>query len=186
MSRVMTRAFAGLIASAAAIAVVAATPAAALDDPPKIDCSKPANKNKPACKPHAGPMSDDEIYNAAYWMAHHGAYREALRLLDHVANADDPRVLSARGYATRKLGNVEAALPLYARALEIDPSYTRAREYLGEALLSKDDLAGARDQLQEIAMRCGTTCSGYAELEHEIAAHATHRARPAGAHTAGG
>ncbi len=159
-------------AAAAAFAVFSPAPTLALDDPPpKIDCSKPSNKKKPACKPNAGPMSDDEIYNAAYWLARKGAYADALALLERAANANDPRVLNARGFATRKLGDVEAALPLYARALAIDPNYTRAREYLGEALLTKGDLAGARAQLQEIETRCGATCSGYAELVREIAAY---------------
>ncbi len=164
----------GLANAAAAIAALAIlSPSAALADfdPPKIDCSKPANKKKPACKPNAAPMSDDEIYNAAYWMARKGAYADALALLARAANPDDPRVLNAKGYATRKLGDVEAALPLYARALTIDPNYTRAREYLGEALLTKGDLAGARAQLQEIKIRCGSTCTGYAELVREIAAY---------------
>jgi Flp pilus assembly protein TadD len=164
-----------LATGAAAIAAVATlSPPSALADfdrPKKIDCTKAANKNKPACKPHDGPMSDDEIYNAAYWMARKGAYADALALIERAANPDDPRLLNAKGYATRKLGNIEAALPLYARSLEIDPDNTRVREYLGEALLTKGDLAGARAQLQEIETRCGATCSGYAELVREIAAY---------------
>lgn len=139
---------------------------------PKIDCSKPGNQNKPACKNrHGDQLSDDEIYNAAYWMARQGQYREALDLLKGAKNANDPRILNATGFATRKLGDVDAALPYYARALEIKPDYAVAREYLGEAFLAKGDLKSARAQLGEIETRCGKTCAPYGELSQQIASY---------------
>jgi tetratricopeptide (TPR) repeat protein len=151
------------------------TPALADFDPPqrpKIDCTKPGNQNKPACKNRHGDLGDDEIYNAAYWMARGGQYREALALVARAKNGNDPRLLLVAGFATRKLGKVEAALPFYSRALAINPDSTVAREYLGEAFLAKDDVAGARAQLGEIESRCGRTCTGYAELAQEIALYA--------------
>jgi tetratricopeptide (TPR) repeat protein len=154
----------------------AVTPALAIDDdgpakPRKIDCSKPENKKKPACKNSHGPLSDDEVVNGAYWLAHAGQYREALMLLAAVQNHENPRVLSAIGFATRKLGDVDAALPYYARALEINPDYVQAREYLGEAFLSKGDLAHASEQLGEIERRCGTGCVAFVELKRQITAY---------------
>jgi tetratricopeptide (TPR) repeat protein len=170
-------------AAVSAAAVFAVFPATADDSgpaTPRIDCSKPANKNKAACKPHYdGRMSDDEIYNGAYWMARQGQYREALALLARAASKDDPRLLNATGYATRKLGDVDAALPFYQRAIAINPDYTQAREYLGEAYLTKGDAASARVQLGEIEKRCGHSCAHFAKLESEIAAFET-------AHAAGG
>ena len=142
---------------------------------PKIDCTKPGNKNKPACKNNHGELSDDEIYNAAYWMARGGQYREALALLSRAKNHDDPRVLNATGFATRKLGDVDGALPYYARALEINPDYAVAREYLGEAFLVKGDVARARAQLGEIERRCGKTCAPYAELTKQIGSYEARR-----------
>jgi len=142
---------------------------------PKIDCTKPGNQNKPACKNKHGELSDDEIYNAAYWMARKGQYREALALLARAKNHDDPRVLNATGFATRKLGDVDGALPYYARALEINPDYAVAREYLGEALLAKGDVASARAQLGEIERRCGKACAPYAELTKQIASYEARR-----------
>ncbi len=161
-----------VLASAICVAAFGATQSVALDDPPKpkVDCTKKANKNKPQCKTGYSGLTDDELYNAAYWLARQGSYTEALSLLSEVENQIDPRVLNATGFATRKLGNVDAALPYYARALAIDPNYTKAREYLGEAHLAKGELVLARVQLQEIETRCGRTCSGYAELANEIGA----------------
>jgi len=144
----------------------------AIDDEPakpRIDCSKAKNKTKAACKPHHA-ASDDEVVNGAYWLAHAGQLKEALALLATVKNSDTPRVLNAKGFATRKLGNVDGALPFYARALEIAPDYVQARAYLGEAFLAKGDLARAAEQLGEIERRCGTGCVSFAALKREITA----------------
>lgn len=146
-------------------------PALALDDGPprpKIDCKKAANKNKPACKPHNGPLSDDEIFNLAYWLSRDGRYGEALDLLGKAQNPDDPRLLSAKGFMTRKLGNVDGAFPFYVKALAIKPDYVQAREYMGEAYLSKGDLAHATEQLGEIERRCGQSCIAYTALASQI------------------
>lgn len=137
---------------------------------PSVDCSKRSNKDKPACKPNNGPLSNDEIYNAAYWLAHRGQYAEALGLLKRAPNPNDPRILNETGFVTRKLGDVDAALPYYQRALQINPNYTLARQYMGEAFVTKGDLASARVQLVEIEKRCGTQCLDYAELAEAISA----------------
>lgn len=74
------------------------------------------------------------------------------------------------GFTTRKLGNVDGALPYYARALELEPNYVQAREYLGEAFLAKGDVMGARAQLGEIERRAGTSSVSFANLKREITA----------------
>lgn len=165
----------GVVLSTAAALVLAAAgtaPVSALDDPPrpKVDCTKKANKDKPACQKSLSELNDDELYNAAYWLSRQGDYAGSLTLLRQIQNQDVPRVLNATGFATRKLGDVDAAFPYYTRALVLDPNFTRAREYLGEAHLTKGDLASAKVQLSEIATRCGTSCSGYPELASQIAA----------------
>lgn len=159
------------ILAAGVVTAFASAPALANDDgppAPRIDCTKDSNKNKPACRPHNSALSDDEIFNAAYWLAHDGQYGQALALLTKIKNQDDPRVLSATGFATRKLGNVDGAFPFYARALEIKPDYVQAREYLGEAYLTKGDLAHATEQLGEIERRCGQSCVAYTDLASQI------------------
>ncbi len=170
------------IAASLLMVCALAAPADAIDSAPskpkpRVDCTKKANKSKPACQPRvtgateiggAVSLSDDELYNAAYWLSRQGDYRSSLALLQLIREPDVPRVLNATGFATRKLGNVDAALPYYARALQLDPNYTRAREYLGEAHLSKGDVEAAKFQLQEIETRCGKSCSGYPELAIQI------------------
>lgn len=154
--------------------LAAAVPAFAIDDEPrKIDCRKPENKKKPACKPHHA--DDQEIINGAYWLAHTGKLKESLALLATAQNQENPRYLNAMGFATRKLGDVDAALPYYARALEIEPDYVQAREYLGEAFLAKGDVVHAGEQLAEIERRCGADCVSFAALKQQIAKFETAR-----------
>ncbi len=81
----------------AAVLQFSAVPALAIDDAPakpKIDCSKPKNKTKPACKDKARPdaMSDDEIVNAGYWLSRDGKYAEALKLLAAAKDQGNHRV----------------------------------------------------------------------------------------------
>lgn len=160
---------------AAGAFLVATTPVIADDTPaPRIDCSKQKNKKKPQCQNKHG-AQDDEVINGAYWLAHVGKYTEAQALLAQVSEKENPRFLNAMGFTTRKLGNVEAALPYYARALDIEPNYVQAREYLGEAFLAKDDLASARGQLDEIARRAGEGSVSFANLKREITAYEAKR-----------
>lgn len=135
---------------------------------PKIDCAKKANKGKPECQQNNNGLTDDQVYYGGYWLARSGKYQEALDLLRTARNQSDPRILNYIGFTTRKLGRVDEAMGYYAKALEINPGYTVARAYLGEAFLQKGDAAGAKQQLAEIAKRCGTTCEEHAELAGHI------------------
>jgi tetratricopeptide (TPR) repeat protein len=162
-----------LAVAAVATFVASASAMAAMDEPPakpKIDCTNPVNKTKPACAPKNGALNDDEIYEAAYWNAKNGKYQEALTVVALAKNKDDARILRVTGFATRKLGNVDGAMPYYQKALSINPDDTRTREYMGEAFLTKGDLASAGQQLAEIEKRCGKACEDYAKLADAIAA----------------
>jgi tetratricopeptide (TPR) repeat protein len=117
-------------------------------------------------------MSDDELFYAGYWLAKNGRYADALTYLN-LARTKDARVLTYIGFATRKQGDVDAALPLYAAALAKDPNFVVARAYLGEAYLTKNEPARARAELAEIASRCGTTCPAYVDLDRHISAYET-------------
>ncbi len=158
------------VATVASFAVLSPA-SAAMDEPvtPKIDCSKPINKEKPACAPKNGELNDDQLYNAAYWNAKNGNYKEALAVAALAKNKEDPRILRVTGFATRKLGDVDGAMPFYQKALSINPDDTRTREYMGEAFISKGDMTSANAQLGEIEKRCGKTCEDYAKLAQAIA-----------------
>ncbi len=144
-------------------------PAFAKGEP--VDCSKKANKSKPECKKNRADAGDDELYYAGYWLARAGRYDEALTFLRRARNPDDPRFLTYIGFSIRKLGDHQSAITYYIRALANDPDFVIARAYLGEAFLARADLGNAREQLGEIAVRCGTRCAEHQELAAQIDAY---------------
>jgi tetratricopeptide (TPR) repeat protein len=112
----------------------------------------------------------DTLYEAGRDYAKAGRYGEAITVLATVAHTGDPRVLNYLGYSHRMSGRVEVGLGYYEEALRVNPNYTLAREYMGEAYLQKGDLASAKAQLDEIAARAGTSSAEYVELGKRIAA----------------
>src|SRR5262245_31546309 len=118
-------------------------------------------------------LSDDDLYLAGRDLGQEGRYAEALELFSHIKNPQQARVLSSMGYSTRKLGDIDRGIDYYHQALAIDPNYTKARQYLGEAYLQKGDVGQAKEQLMEIADHCGGPCDDYELLVKAIAAHVT-------------
>lgn len=57
----------------------------------------------------------------------------------------DPQAWNYAGYTYRKLGNLEAALAAYDRALAIQPNFAEAIEYRGQACLALNRLAEAKE-----------------------------------------
>jgi tetratricopeptide (TPR) repeat protein len=110
----------------------------------------------------------DSIYETGRDLAKMGRYEEAITLLTPASASGDKRVFNYLGYSWRKSGDIEKGLVFYGKALAIDPDYVLVREYLGEALIQKGDIAGAKAQLQEIAARCGQTCEPYVDLSAEL------------------
>ena len=113
-------------------------------------------------------MTDEDLYLEAVSMAKSGQYTDALDLLRRIKDQDQAHILTYIGYATRKLGKLDEGIKYYHKALAMDPKNTLAREYLGEGLLTKGDLAGAKLQLAEIEKQCGKTCHEYKDLAEEI------------------
>ena len=158
-----------LRACVVALAVVAFTPDATFaesDDPP---APKPKPKPKPKDKDKSGSLSDDQIYSLGYWQAKGGAYAAALDTLRSARNQSDPRVETMIGFSLRKLGRVEEAMGYYNKVLAAYPDRTTTRQYLGEAFLQIGAPDKAREQLGEIAKRCGVACEDYRLLAEEIA-----------------
>ena len=119
---------------------------------------------------HSAALVDQDFYDEARALVDEGQFAAALEILTHIKKQEQPRVLNYIGYTTRKLGDVDKGLDYYQRALALDPNYLRAREYLGEGYLQKGDVGKAREQLIEIADRCGNECEEYAKLEKAILA----------------
>jgi tetratricopeptide (TPR) repeat protein len=113
------------------------------------------------------------VYDLAVRFAGNGGYREAIVLLNALKRDDDPRVLNYLGYATRKSGDAERAIGFYEKALSLEPDFTQARQYLGEAWLQLGQPDKAKEQLAAIEARCGKECRDYRDLEQAIIAFTT-------------
>ena len=73
------------------------------------------------------------------------------------------------GFSLRKLGRVDEAMGYYHKVLAAYPDRTTTRQYLGEAYLQIGEAGKAKEQLAEIAKRCGVACEDYRLLADEIA-----------------
>lgn len=109
-------------------------------------------------------------YRQARALIDDGDYGAALPLLRQVVarepnNADAYNEL---GFAQRKLGDREAALLNYRKALAIDPEHLGANEYLGELYLEMGDLVQARERLAALDRACFFGCDEYSELKAAI------------------
>src|SRR6516164_4255559 len=160
------------IAALAALAAFAFAPQGSLaaGDQPPPSLPKPTSGSKAKkTKPKSSALPDDQIYSLGYWQAKGGEYAAALTTLRSASNQADPRIQTMIGYSLRKLGRVDEALPYYFAALTTDPKRTTTRQYLGEAYLQIGQPNQAKQQLAEIAKRCGTACEDYQLLKDAIA-----------------
>ena len=86
-------------------------------------------------------------------------------------NADLHNLL---GYVYRKQGrpDLDKAFEHYRLALDIDPGHRGAHEYIGEAYLSRNQPAQAREHLAALKRLCGgTACEEYQDLAKALAAY---------------
>ena len=73
------------------------------------------------------------------------------------------------GFANRKLGNMDAAFSAYKEALKLNPQHRNAHEYIGEAYLMVNDVAGAEQHLAELQKLCTPIpCEEYKELKRAV------------------
>jgi Flp pilus assembly protein TadD len=121
-------------------------------------------------KAESGVLPDEDLYQQGRALAKLGQYDWALQVLAVIENQNDPRVLNYTGYSHRKAGRLEIGITYYRKALEIDPGFNLAREYLGEGYVAAGRLDLARAQLAEIEKSCGTTCEEYEDLAEAISA----------------
>lgn len=116
-------------------------------------------------------VTDADRYDEAVALIESEQYADALDLLHSLADQNRANVLTYVGFATRKLGDLDGGIRYYHRALALEPDNALTREYLGEGLLLKCDVAGAREQLARIEAVCGRDCHSFEELAAAIAAH---------------
>ncbi|MDB5657861.1 MAG: Tetratricopeptide 2 [Cypionkella sp.] len=96
-------------------------------------------------------------------------YAGALPLLDQLTK-DQPENADAwnlRGYANRKLGNMDVAAVSYTTALKLNPGHLGALEYQGELYLELGQTDAAMSNLKTLQGLCGD-CEEANELAEAI------------------
>jgi tetratricopeptide (TPR) repeat protein len=127
------------------------------------------SRNQKCVKAENGVLPDKNLAENAYALAKTERYTEALAVLDLMKDPNTAVALNYRGYATRRMGEVDKGIGYYLKSVALDPNYAQVREYLGEAYLIKGDVPRAEAQLQAIKKICGTTCEEYRDLLVAIA-----------------
>ena len=93
-------------------------------------------------------------------------------LLFRIKDRNNPQALNLIGFSTRKLGDIDKGIDYYHQALAIDPNYTKARQYLGEAYLAeRRRREGQRAARRKSPNRCGGPCDDYELLVKAIVDH---------------
>lgn len=113
-------------------------------------------------------LDDDSLFGAAREFAYLGQYSHARGAILAMQVQTDGRAETYLGFTARKLGDVDAAMRHYARALEQDADNLLARSYMGQGLLEQGDFAGAKRQLDEIRTRGGAGSWAEASLAAAI------------------
>ena len=113
---------------------------------------------------------EDPDYTAAVRAIKADKYGEAIPLLQRVVGRDakNADAFNWLAYATRRNGDASAALPLYEKALAIDPKHRGAHEYIGEAYLVLGNVAKAKEHLARLDSLCFLPCSEYRDLKKAV------------------
>jgi len=114
----------------------------------------------------------DPAYTQAVSAIEAGQYRAAIPLLEGVVARDERNADAYNwlAYAVRKDGDPARAIPIYQKALALDPKHRGAHEYIGEAYLMLGDLGSARQHLARLDALCFFGCSEYRDLKQAIEA----------------
>lgn len=128
-----------------------------------------SDKDQKCLKAKGSLLPDEELFRQGRALAKEGNYDWALTVLAEVKDQNDPRVLTYEGFSNRKAGRFDLGMGLYNKALDINPDFVTAREYLGEGFVSVGKIDLAKAQLGEIGKRCGTDCEEYKDLAEAIA-----------------
>jgi tetratricopeptide (TPR) repeat protein len=112
----------------------------------------------------------DPDYTAAVKAIKAGDFPTAIRLLQGVTGRDGKNADAYNwlAYAIRRSGNPAGSIPIYEKALALDPGHRGAHEYIGEAYLGLDNLPKAKEHLARLDRLCLFTCPEYRDLKKAV------------------
>jgi predicted Zn-dependent protease len=169
MKRIATIAAAGIAAFAFSHQPASAAGGGGASEATECNSGWVWDKQKKKCVPESSSSLDDtDLLDSGIALAYAGRYEDAIRALKLISDTSDPQVWNFLGYATRKSGDVTGGLAYYGKALAIDPDFTLARAYMGEAFLTIGDRQAATAQLRDIERRDGREGEAYVYLANAL------------------
>jgi len=133
-----------------------------------------SDKLKACTMPEDSRLDDDTRFRAVRELAWAGRPDDALAVLATMTEGDTDRVLTYRGFALRKSGNLEGGLAAYEAALKQNPDNILARSYFGQMLVEMNEMQLASLQLDEIRARGGAGTWAEQALARAIATGVTY------------
>ena len=115
----------------------------------------------------------DPDYTAAVKAIDAGQFGAAIPLLQKsiARDGNNADAYNWLAYATRRNGDPAGSIPIYQKALSIDPKHRGAHEYIGEAYLTLDNLPKAKEHLASLDKLCFFPCSQYRDLKKAVEAY---------------
>jgi len=134
-------------------------------------------------KPSSAGVPEDPTYVEGVNAVKSKNYAAAIRLFEAVVAKDDKNANAYNwlAYSTRQRGDAAKAIPIYQKALAIDPKHRGAHEYIGEAYLVLGDLPKAKEHLAVLDKLCFLPCEEYSDLKKAVREYESSggRVRPA-------
>lgn len=134
---------------------------------PKCETGLIYDKKSKTCVTKDSKLDVDSLYENVRELAYAGRYGDAQVVLSNMP-ADDDRTLTYLGFTNRKMGNTDAAMAYYNRALEVNPANILARSYMGQGFVEQGRLTEAVAQLRAIADHGGQGTWAEASLRTAI------------------
>lgn len=131
-------------------------------------------KTETCVEPVKESLNDDQRFRAVRELAYAGRPDEALVVLAAMTEGDSDRVLTYRGFALRKSGDIEGGIAAYEAALVQNPDNLLAHSYFGQLLVEMDEMDLARKHLSAIRDSGGDGTWAEASLEKAIATGVTY------------
>ena len=97
-------------------------------------------------------------------------YPTAIRCFEDVVARDDRNANAYNwlAYSIRQNGDAARSIPIYQKALAIDPKHKGAHEYIGEAFLALGNLPKAKEHLTVLDKLCFFPCEEYSDLKRAV------------------
>ena len=118
-------------------------------------------------------VREDPLFREGVQAIKAGDYPRAVRTFETVVSRDGTNADAYNwlAYATRQGGDPTKAIPLYQKALALNPKHRGAHEYIGEAYLVLGNLAKAKEHLATLDKLCFLPCEEYTDLKKAVQAY---------------